>query len=594
MELFKLFGSILVDNNEANKSISKTTEHAEKNGNKMASTFKKVGGAIIAGFSIAKIREFGIECSEAFKVQKEAEVKLETVMRQRMNATDESIKSIKDLASAQQELGVVGDEVQLAGAQQLATFLDTDSALKTLIPAMNNLAVQQNGVNVSSGNMVNIGNLMGKVMQGQTGALKKVGVTFTAAQEKVLKYGNEQERAAMLAEVITDNVGNMNAEIAKTDDGKQQQYKNTLGDLKEVIGQKLIPVQTAYYEILMKLGTFATDKLIPFITDTLGFLKSIGPYLTAHKDEINNIIPIVGALTAAVIAYKSAAVLTSVIQGFQQAKLALTLFTAQQGASNIAQAALNGTLTLGETIVALFTGKVTLAELASAAWSKAQTVLNAVLSANPIGLVVAAITGLVTAFVIAYNKCEWFRNMVNGAFNAIKNTAVAVFNGVKSAIINPIDTAKNFVKSAIDKIKSFFNFQVSFPHIKLPHFKVSGSANPIKWLDEGVPKLSVEWYKSGAILKKPTPFGINQETGKVMGGGEAGYEAVAPLAKLEEYYKKWSQSGNSEMIAILDDIRRYLADDERWYRTMLRALTDGSFSIVLDGREVGRIVRKYA
>ena len=85
--------------------------------------------------------------------------------------------------------GVIGDEVQLAGAQQLSTFLNTSDALSTLVPAMNNLAVQQNGVNVSSQDAINIGNMMGKVMQGQVGALTRVGVTFTEAQEKVLKYG---------------------------------------------------------------------------------------------------------------------------------------------------------------------------------------------------------------------------------------------------------------------------------------------------------------------------------------------------------------------------------------------------------------------
>lgn len=64
--------------------------------------------------------------------------------------------------------------------------------------------------------------------------MRRVGITFTAAQEQVLKYGNESQRAAMLAEVITDNVGHMNAELAKTDAGKAQQMANAIGDIKEV------------------------------------------------------------------------------------------------------------------------------------------------------------------------------------------------------------------------------------------------------------------------------------------------------------------------------------------------------------------------
>lgn len=175
--------------------------------------------------------------SAAYRVQQEAETKLETVMTQRMAATDAQIQSIKDLASAQQELGIIGDEVQLAGAQQLATFLTTTDTLAQLIPAMNNLVAQQAGYAATGQNAVSVANLMGKAMQGQVSALSRVGITFSEAQAEILKYGDEAERAATLAQVITDNVGQMNAALAATDTGKQKQLENSLGDIKEKIGQ---------------------------------------------------------------------------------------------------------------------------------------------------------------------------------------------------------------------------------------------------------------------------------------------------------------------------------------------------------------------
>lgn len=97
------------------------------------------------------------ELTDAYIVQKQAETQLETVMRQRMNATDEQIQSIKDLCSAQQQLGVIGDEVQLAGAQQIATFLTQKRNLELLIPAMNNLLAQQKGLNATGQDAVTIG-----------------------------------------------------------------------------------------------------------------------------------------------------------------------------------------------------------------------------------------------------------------------------------------------------------------------------------------------------------------------------------------------------------------------------------------------------
>ena len=196
----------------------------------------KLGKVIAGAFAVRQLVVFSKQAVAAAQAQEEAEVKLATVMKQRMGATEGMIQSVKNLTKAQQDLGVIGDEVQLAGAQQLATFLDSKDALETLIPAMNNLAAQQKGVNATSQDLVNIGNLVGKVMQGQTGALTRVGITFSAAEEKVLKYGNEQERAAMLAKVIKNNVGDMNSVLANTPAGQMKQLRNNLGDIMETLG----------------------------------------------------------------------------------------------------------------------------------------------------------------------------------------------------------------------------------------------------------------------------------------------------------------------------------------------------------------------
>ena len=239
---------------------------------------KKVGATFVAAFATKKIIDFGKEAMSLAQVQQEAETKLETVMKRRMSATDEAVQSIKDYASAQQQIGVVGDEVQLSGAQQLSTFLKSTEALKTLVPAMNNLAVQQNGVNVSAGNMVEIGNLLGKAMQGQTGALSRVGITFSEAEEAALKYGTEEERAAALAKIITNNVGEMNQAIASTPEGQIKQLKNNFGDMMEVIGMGLqnlfIPLLKYINLAVAKLSTLA--KAFKSFTELITGNKSSG------------------------------------------------------------------------------------------------------------------------------------------------------------------------------------------------------------------------------------------------------------------------------------------------------------------------------
>ena len=117
------------------------------------------------------------------------------------------------------------------------------------------------------------------------------------------------------------------------------------------------------------------------------------------------------------------------------------------------------------------------------------------------------------------------KSTVSSVFNGIKSTATSVWNGIKNAIISPIEAAKNKVKSIVDTIRGFFSgMKLNLPHIKLPHFRVSGklSISP-----PSVPHLSIDWYKEGGIMAKPTVFGMNGSS--LMAGGEAGKEAILPL-----------------------------------------------------------------
>lgn len=173
----------------------------------------------------------------AYNASQQSNVQLTTVMKQRMNATDQDIAKVKEVIAAQKELGVVGGVVQIRGAQQIATFLSEKNTLNTLIPAMNNLLAQQKGLNATEEDAYGVANLMGKAMQGQTSALKRVGITFTDAEAQVMKFGTEQQRAAMLAQIITNNVGEMNAALGKTDAGQIKIASNRFASLKVEIGK---------------------------------------------------------------------------------------------------------------------------------------------------------------------------------------------------------------------------------------------------------------------------------------------------------------------------------------------------------------------
>ncbi len=285
------FKKVTMDAEQLGRAVRSVQDESEK-AKRSVLTWAETSQAIdVLQSSIGELQGVVSDLTSAYQVQLVAETQIETIMRQRMMATDEQIQSIKNLCSAQQELGVIGDEVQLSGAQQMATFLQNKRSLDVLIPAMNNLVAQQNGLNATNQDAVSIGNMMGKAMQGQVEVLQRVGITFDESQKKVLQYGTESERAAMLAKVITQNVGNMNAELAKTDAGKQKQLENTLGDIKEQMG---------------------------------ALVQGIAPYVTMASQITITITGVVKLTTSLYAAIKAFSTLTVVTEATSRAKVGMT------------------------------------------------------------------------------------------------------------------------------------------------------------------------------------------------------------------------------------------------------------------------------
>ncbi len=253
--------------------------------------------------------------TQAFEAAAVANTKLKTIMEQRMNATAQDLKGVKDVISAQKELGVVSGSVQVAGAQQIGTFATQASTLRALVPAMNNLLAQQKGVNATQEDAVAVGNLFGKALTGQAAALRRVGITFSAAEEKMLKHGTESERAALLARIITNNVGEMNKKLAATPTGQMKQLQMTIGGIKAKIGEALVgfgPYLAAASQVSVITASFGQLKTV-----VAGVGVSLANFLATTKASILALYAEAGAagttstamrvLTAAKLAAVSAA-----------------------------------------------------------------------------------------------------------------------------------------------------------------------------------------------------------------------------------------------------------------------------------------------
>lgn len=221
----------LRDNLDAAKSS------AAKFREKMITVNQTVVALQNASSAINGLRDTMAGLTASYNAVQQANTQLTTVMRQRMGATEEDIKKVNEVIGVQSKLGVIGGTIQKTGAQQIATFLKEKGTLEQLIPAMNDLLAQQKGLNATQEDARSVANLMGKAMTGQTSALRRVGITFSEAQENIMKYGTEQQRAAMLAQIITDNVGHMNAQLGKTDAGQLKQAEMQFAAIKVQIGE---------------------------------------------------------------------------------------------------------------------------------------------------------------------------------------------------------------------------------------------------------------------------------------------------------------------------------------------------------------------
>lgn len=272
---------------------------------KIVDGFKKIKEAVISYVNT------GIELSNA---ETENRQKLLQVMQNTMDARLEDAESIETLISSQEKLGVVSKTVQLGGAQELSTYLTKRETLEKLIPVMNDMIAQQYGINASQESAANIATMLGKVMDGQTGALSRYGYKFDEAQEKILKYGTEEERCAVLTEVVTSSIGGMNEALGQTDAGKMAQLSAALENTQVRIGEIANEIKLSFAPMLSEIGNKAYDvgdsfgKLVESIIsgdddlseEISNFKETVKILITEIRDQMPAFLELGGQIISAI------------------------------------------------------------------------------------------------------------------------------------------------------------------------------------------------------------------------------------------------------------------------------------------------------
>ena len=207
------------------------------------------------------------EWSDMSDALKEQEMKLTQVMHNTTDATDEYIQGIIDLTAQEEKRGIISQEAQLAGLQELGTYISQKETLEKLLPVMNDMVAQQYGLGASMESSANIATMMGKVMgNGQVDALSRLGYKFDETQKQLLKFGTEEERVATLAEVVNQSVEGVNYALAQTDAGKAAIAASYFDDLKKSAGE-------TFSEMKNKVLIGISGQILPKLQDAVARVK---------------------------------------------------------------------------------------------------------------------------------------------------------------------------------------------------------------------------------------------------------------------------------------------------------------------------------
>lgn len=389
-------------------------------------------------------------------------------------------------------------------------------------------------------------------------------MTLNSLKEVGADIGNS------LATVLQPVLQDMSAALQKFADV----WNSIPGPVQETI-VKIALVAAAVGPVLIVIGKLITSvgtilTVIPKVTTAITAMKTVmtGLNATMAANPIGLIITAIGLLVAAFL------YLWNNCESFRDfwtglwdniKQVAVTVFTAIRDFFT----------TIWTAIAGVFTTAVTaIGTAVSTAWNAIKTTTSTIF--NGVKSVVTSIwNGIKSAVMTVVNA---MKSGITGAFNAIKSTISGILNGIKGTFSSVFNGIWSFVSGIVGKLKSVFNFKWSLPKIKLPHFSITGSfsLNP-----PSIPHFSVSWYKKamegGMILKDATIFG--QSNGTLLGGGEAGDEAVVGTGSLRSMIRDAVSdvsTGNNGPLINIETMSVRNDDDIRRISQQLNTLLVGS------------------
>jgi len=407
MELFKLFGKIAIDNTEANNALDDTTDKAKGSAQETESAFTKIGG--VAKTVATGIGALGVAIGGAFIGAVEGTREYRAEMGLLESAFLTAGHSSAEAKTTYSELNaVLGDSGQAVEASQhLALIADNEKELTGLTDILT-------GVYAKFGNSLPLEGLaeginhtasLGEVQGNLADALEWTDYTVESFNEELAKLKTEEERQDFIVKTLEKTYSKASKQYKETNKDiiESRKAQERLTDAVAEVGRVGEPIMTAFRNIAASLA----ENLAPALETGIEKFKDMVTWIKQNQETVHSWVGvIIGATTA-----------------------------------------------IGTFILIISWGKImTAAANAIKVVRTAMLAFNAVLMANPIGLVVAAIAGLVAAFIYLWNNVEGFRNFWKSAWNTIKSLASSAGKAIKKALVD----AWNGIKKAWSAVTGFF------------------------------------------------------------------------------------------------------------------------------------------
>lgn len=646
MEIFKLFGSIFVDTDKADKSIQKTEGLATKLG-KGFQTAVQAGLKVAAGVgAIATAAGTAlVSVTENTREYRNEMAKLDTAFQAAEHSTETARTTYQGL---QRLLGETEQAVE--AANHLAELCDTQEELATWtdictgVYAKFGASLPIEGLTEAANETAKVGKLTGALAD----ALNWAGVNEEAFQASLDKCNTEQERQQLITETLNglyketaDLYYKNNEAVLKANEAQEKinAAMAAFGEIVEPVVSKAKESFAGFLENLVPIADLIANNLIPkmlaLADDTGTFWNEyLQPAISGVGDALKLVgeafLPIIQGFTDMLPKSEGA---ISIFDLFKEACWALEeaiLWVAEKltvfsnWISENRSLVENLIIVIGSFTAAwyLVNGAVTLWNTTAGIATGITTALGAAIGflTSPIGIAVVAVGALIAIGVALYKNWDvvkekaielWakvtetfgkiktavgvivdamsmaFENAIDG----MKVKAVETFKNLVAAIAGKIQEIKDGVSAGIEFVKGLFEFEWSLPKIELPHFSISGgfSLNPLE-----VPSIGIDWYAKAMnqpmILDEPTIFGINAE-GEPMGAGEAGSEVVSGTNTLMNMISTAMASQNEALIAVLYMILEAIVRmDQNMGGHLREALVGMSWKI--NDREVARWIRE--